>query len=238
VLAVKGNKEETLRKVEKHDSVCDDINTYFGLKVEAPLETLSTLHFAFQCIELSISQGHISAHESLEVREWVRHIYLGFQDQQTTIEILQKLDDHLLLNSSLVSHSLTFADIFMISCLNRSLGVLSPADLALKTTKTFANINRHLNHINNMFKSCFEINFECQETRLFGSMKKNSTSGQFVNAFKAGDLSLCSKILESNPKAVREKDSEGLSAVHFATTISQLKWLQAYDEVDFDQVDG
>jgi len=122
---------------------------------------------------------------------------------ECVFEILVELDAYLLCNSSLVGHSIGFADVFMLCMFRRGeLGVTSGEALTQKVKVSFPNVCRHLDHLLGAYNVGKEKLF-IQEERMFSTVHHLTSSAQFLQAIIKRDLVLAKKLTLTNPMAVR-----------------------------------
>lgn len=137
------------------------------------------------------------------------------------------------MNQFLVPHSLSYADIFLVSMIRR--GGLSIDDSELQK---FKNVHRVVTHVKEYF-SCEVEKLYIQETRLFENIHHLTSSAQFILAVRKGDLDTATKIAHESTWAVngREPHDQQLSSAHIAVKNNDfglLHFLAQFPEIDFD----
>ena len=172
-------------------------------------------------------------------------LVLGFR-----FDLLSDLDDYLLLHHSLAGHtSISVADIMLLSYFRRHLGLQLEEEQHQVAKSLFSmtkplkckNLSRVIDHVSKAYKVGY-ASMDLKEISLNSQFVKLSSSGEFLEAVKAGNIAECQRILSFKPNAISSKERKGRleSAVHIACRnkdFQMLEFLRKQPHVDFDMDD-
>ena len=141
-------------------------------------------------------------------------------------DLLYDLDDYLLLRHSLAGHTaISVADIMLLSYLRRYLG-LKLEEEQHQVAKSFfnmtkplrcKNISRVIDHVSKAYKVGY-ASMDQKEACLKDQFVKLSSSGEFLEAVRSGNIIECERILGERPLTILSKERKGRleSAAHIA----------------------